>query len=134
MKGCSPEYMRDLYYDGYPTHFSVQRVLGLGKLKAILHEKDLPDDYLKELLEDTLPTMFSDFKPITRKDGRKDTSTARRIKQSGRNFFNTNAIYTSHKNYKMSKNTLIHMKADEDIENFGTEMNTWLRRAHSRKC
>ncbi|MDA8568128.1 DEAD/DEAH box helicase [Euryarchaeota archaeon] len=100
-------------------------VLGLGKLKAILHEKDLPDDYLKELLEDTLPTMFSDFKPITRKDGRKDTSTARRIKQSGRNFFNTNAIYTSHKNYKMSKNPY-SLKADEDIENFGTEMNTWL--------
>ena len=71
-------------------------VLGLGKLKAILHEKDLPDDYLKELLEDTLPTMFSDFKPITRKDGRKDTSTARRIKTVPVGIFSIRMQYIHH--------------------------------------
>ena len=87
-------------------------VLGLGKLKAIIHSDDSIEDDVKDLLADTLPTMFSDFKPITRKDGKRDTSTARRIKQSGHDLFNTNAIYTSRKNFLMNKNaySLLELK------------------------
>jgi len=100
-------------------------VLGLGKLKAIIHSDESPEEDLKDLLADTLPTIFSDFKPITRKDGDKDTSTARRIKQSGHDLFNTNAIYTSHKNYLMSKNAYSLLEA-EDIGSFGTMICSWL--------
>ena len=53
-------------------------VLGLGKLKAIIHSDQSPEGDIKNLLADTLPTMFSDFKPITRQDGDRDTSTARK--------------------------------------------------------
>jgi hypothetical protein len=69
--------------------------------------------------------MFSDFKPITRKDGKRDTSTARRIKQSGHDLFNTNAIYTSRKNYLMNKNAYSLLEA-EDIGSFATEICLWL--------
>ena len=100
-------------------------VLGLGKLKAIIHSKKSPDVHLKELLEETLPTIFSDFKPITRKDGARDTSTSRRIKQSGHKLFNTNAIYTSRKNFKMNKNAY-SLREGEGIEDFGNAMSLWL--------
>jgi Lhr-like helicase len=100
-------------------------VLGLGKLKAIIHPSDSLGDELTKLLEDTLPTMFSDFRPITRKDGEKNTSTSRRIKQLGYELFNTNAIYTSRKNF-LNNAPAYYIKDSETIDNFGEAMGIWL--------